>query len=131
MQTNKEKLLQIDLDQDYHENHNFVNKNFTSSETVSVSDLCTDAGALLSSMTDPAYVPHVTDLDCTPDMDEIWGEIEKCTRTLARAPSVSFADIVGKIHIWRHVAPDEEGDESTIDEILLTSIMLDVERLIG
>lgn len=63
--------------------------------------------------------------------DELWRNVSKFASQLALARSSSLDDIIGKISIWRHLAPEQELESkfATIDETLLLSIIGDVERM--
>ena len=63
--------------------------------------------------------------------DALWEQVCEFAEQLARARSSSLDDVKGKISIWRHLAPEPDAGNKypTFDEMLLLSIIGDVEQL--
>ena len=67
-------------------------------------------------------------IELDTDFDAFWEKFSTATLALSKKNAHSINDVLGKARLWALVAPDNES-ANTLDEILMSSIIRDLEAL--
>ena len=101
----------------------------------SIGEICSIAKRLLSLATNSnPLLEYDEDPQSTAMAEEccdaVWESLSNFAEILSCTPAASLEDIIGKISIWRSLAPEESEADYAPDEKLARAIMKDLEELL-